>query len=229
MLRLSRTWLQGLIASGLIGLAAPASAASEEPAGWLELTAGPGTAMQSLTPGGSAQWPLNVHVWGEPATKLEVALKTEREASDLLRNYLSVELRACSQPWAQGQCGPGERLLMPRTPLRAAEGLQASLLGPGSSETSGAYLLLTASLAEDVPVEVQGRATQIAVQVRGSGDDAGTGLAEDAGTGSAPGQSAGPPSGSLADTGARLGGFALLGLLAVAVGFGVARLRAGWT
>ncbi len=227
MLRLRRTWLQGLTAFGLIGLAAPAAAASEEPAGWLELTAGPGTAMQSLTPGGTATWPVDVHVRGEPATELEVTLASERAASDRLRKFLSVELQACSQPWVQGQCGPGERLLLQRTPLNAAEGLQASLLEPGSSEPIGDYLLLSASLAEDVPVEVQGSATEIAVRVRGSGDDAGAGLTEDAGTGSLPGQSVGPPSGDLADTGARLGGFAVLGLLAVAVGFGFARLRAG--
>ncbi|MCU1567194.1 MAG: hypothetical protein JWQ56_2131 [Pseudarthrobacter sp.] len=230
MLLPSRARQMGLVlACGLAAFGAPAFAAPAEPSGWLEVTAGPGTAMQSLTPGGTAMWPVDVHVPGEPATELEVTLETEPAASDLLRKFLSVELRACSQPWVQGQCGSGERLLMKRTSLSAADGLQASLLEPGSSLSGGACVLLSASLAEDVPVEVQGNATQIAVLVRGSGDDAGTGPAEVAGAGSIPGQFAGPPSGSLADTGAKLGGFAVLGLLAVAVGFGVARLRTAST
>lgn len=199
MLRPSRRPVLGLVLAGtLAGLGPPANAASEEPTGWVELTAGPGTAMHNPTAGGSAMWPVDVHVRGEPGTELELVLEPEPAASDLLR----------------------------KSPLNAADGLQVSLLEPGSSVSDGAFVLLTAFLAQEVPSEVQGSRTQIAVRVHGSGDDAGTRLADDAGAGSLPGQPAAPPSASLANTGARLGGFAVLGLLAVAVGFGLARLRA---
>ncbi|VXB77839.1 conserved exported hypothetical protein [Arthrobacter sp. 9AX] len=227
MLRPDRGPVLGLILTfGLSGFGVPAVAASEVPSGWLEVTAGPGNAMHNLAPGGSAQWPVDVQVPGERATILQVALHSGSAASGSLRNFLSVEVRACSEPWVQGQCGVGERLLLGRTPLSAAEGLQASLLEPGSADADSAHVVLTVFLADDVPAEVQGSSTQITVGVHGSGDDAGTGLTDGAGPGSLPGKPAGPPSNSLADTGARLGGFALLGLLAVAVGFGLARLRA---
>ena len=182
--------------------------------------------MHSLTPGASVHWPVDVRVPGEPATVLEVALQVDPGASDLLKRFLSVELRACTQPWVQGQCAAGETVLMQRTALGSADGVRGNLMEPGVAVADGAHVLLTASLAEDVPREVQGSGTQIALLVQGSGDDAGHGFAGDAGSGGIPGQPAGPPSGSLADTGARLGGFALLGLLAVAAGLGLARLRA---
>ena len=215
-----------ILACGMGGLAAPASAASAEPSGWLEVTAGPGSAMHSLTPGGSAQWPVDVHVRGEPATILELTLQTQPGASSLLKRFLSVELQACSRPWVQGRCGAGQRVLLERTALAGTGSTRVDLTEPGLS-AGAAYVLLTATLADDVPREVQGSATQIVLLVQGSGDDAGNGFPGSAGTGGPPGQQAGPPPGSLADTGARLGGFALLGLLAVAVGFGLARLRAG--
>ena len=227
MRRPNRGSVLGLILGcGLSAFGTSAFASSAEPSAWLELDAGPGSAMHSLTPGGSAQWPVNVHVRGEPATNLEVTLRTEPAATDLLGSFLSVELHACSQPWVQGRCGAGERVLMERTALGAAGGLRADLMAPGSLVSEGAYVQLTAFLAEGVPREVQGSRTQIVVLVHGSGDDAGNGLPVDAGTGSLPGQPAGPPSGNLAITGARLGGCAFLGMLAVAVGFGLARLRA---
>lgn len=214
-----------ILAGALSSFAAPAFAAQTDPSGWLELDAGTGSAMQRLTPGESVHWTVDVHVRGEAATSLEMALPPS-SASDLLRGFLSVELRVCSEPWAQDQCGSGERVLLQRTPLTAAEGLRTSLKEPGTSASSGSYMLLTATLAEDAPREVQGRSTQILVRVDASGDDPGAGVPDEAGTGAPPGLPDAPSPASLADTGARLGGFALLGLVAVAVGFGLARLRA---
>lgn len=224
MLRL-RWWAVLILAGVSSGVVSPASAAETNPSGWLELNAGPDSAMQRLTPGESVHWPVDVHVRGEVATSLESAL-LPAAAPDLLRGFLSVELRTCSEQWVQDRCGPGQRVLMQRTPLTAAEGLQASLKEPGSSVSSGSYVLLTATLAENAPPEVQGRSTQILVRVDGSGDDPGTGVPDEPGIDGPPGLPAGPQPAWLADTGARLGGFALLGLLAVALGFGLARLRA---
>ena len=220
MWRRSRGIVPGLLlASALLGLSAPASAS--EPSGWLELNAGPAGSVHRLTPGGSAHWPVDVVVRGEPATALDVELQPEPGAPDVLRGFLTVELRACAQPWVLDVCESGPRVLVPRTALNAAEGLRADLMEPGNSLSDRAYVLLTATLAEDVPREVQGTRTRILVGVYGSGDDAGTGPSGDPDR-----QPGGTPPGSLADTGARLGGYALLGLLAVAVGVGLSRLRA---
>ncbi len=225
MLRRSGGPVLGLVfACVLVGLYAPAPAsAASEASGWLELDAG--SSVYRLTPGESTHWPVDVHVRGEPATSLEVTLQAEPAAADLLGKFLSVELRACSRPWVHGQCPAGQTVLVQRTALSSAEGVRTDLMETGTSVSGGAHVLLTASLADEVPLEVQGSRTQILVGVHGSGDDAGNGFG-DAGTGGPPGQLTGPPAGMLADTGARLGGAALLGLLAVAVGYGLARLRA---
>ncbi|SEJ79807.1 hypothetical protein SAMN04487917_11417 [Arthrobacter sp. yr096] len=221
--------------------AAPAVAADGEPSGWLELDAGPAGEVHRLTPGGSADWAVDVTVHGEPASSLEVGLRPEPAASEVLRDFLSVELRACSQPWNGGSCPGGQRTLMDPTALASAEGVRVDLLEPGTSSATTAHVLLTATLAVDAPREVQGSRTQIVVGVHGSGDgaggagnggggddgDGGAGPGGNAGSGAFPGNPTGPSSGLLADTGARLGGFALLGLLAVAAGFGMARLRSG--
>lgn len=199
-----------ILACGLMIPAAPALGAQQEPSGWLELDAGPAGQVHRLTPGGSADWAVDVRVGGEEAAALEVELQPDG-TPEVLREFLSVELRACAQPWVDGVCAEGQRTLMPRTALNSATGARVDLMQPGSSLSDGAHVLLTATLAEDVPREVQGSRTGIVVGVHGSGD------------GTA--QPAGPPSGSLADTGARLGGWALLGLFAVAAGFGFARLR----
>ena len=170
---------------------------------------------------------MDVRVAGEPATTLDVALEVDPGASDLLKRFLSVELRTCPQQWIQGRCAAGETMLLQRTSLNRADGVRVDLTEHGVSVAGGAHVLLTAILADNVPREVQGSGTQLTLRVHGSWEDAGDGSTGPAGSGASPGQPAGPPSGSLADTGARLGGFACLGVLAVAVGFGLARLRAG--
>ncbi|MCP1412218.1 hypothetical protein [Paenarthrobacter sp. A20] len=216
MWRRSGLWTAAVAAVLLLG-AAPAVAADGEASGWLELDAGPAGQVHRLTPGGSADWAVDVHVRGEPATSLDVGLQSEPASTEVLRDFLSVELKACSQPWEGSSCAEGQRVLLGRTSLDTAGGVQVDLMEPGSAESTNAYVLLTATLAEDVPREVQGSRTQIVVGVHGSGDDTG-------GPGF-PGNPAGPSSGILADTGFRLGGFALLGFGAVAAGFGLARLR----
>jgi hypothetical protein len=234
---LRRSWVRIAAVAAILPLgAAPAVAAEGEPSGWLELDAGPAGEVHRLTPGGSADWALDVTVHGEPASSLHVGLQPEPAASEVLRGFLSVELRACSQPWDGGTCPGGQRTLMDPTALTSAEGVRVDLLEPGTLLATHAHVLLTATLAEDAPREVQGSRTQIVVGVHGSGDSAGgpgngggggdgAGSGGNAGSGAFPGNSTGPSSGLLADTGARLGGFAFLGFLAVAAGFGMARLR----
>ncbi len=229
-------WIAAVAAGLLLGTP-PAVAADGEASGWLELDAGPAGQVHRLAPGGSADWAVDVHVRGEPATSLEVGLQSEPAATEVLRDFLSVELKACSQPWEGSSCAEGQRVLLGRTSLDAAAGLQVDLMEPGSAESTKAHVLLTATLAEDVPREVQGSRTQIVVGVHGAGDDTGgagagggngsggAGSGGNAGSGGFPGNPAGPSSGILADTGFRLGAFALLGAVAVSAGFGLARLR----
>lgn len=211
--------LLGMLLLGLLLLGAAPANAEDEPAGWLELDAGPAGEVHRLTPGDTADWAVDVQVRGETASALE--LKLEPGSDSGLRDFLSVELRSCEQPWDGGGCAQGQRSLLAPTELKRAEGLRINLMQHGSTTSRGTYVLLTAALAEDVPKEVQGSRTQLAVDVYGSWADAGA---------DAPGAVAarpdGPPSTvGLADTGARVGGFAVLGALTVAVGFGLARLR----
>lgn len=214
-----------MLACGLGATGPAAVAAPDEPSGWVELSAGPGSGMHNLGPGDVAHWPVDVSVRGEAATSLEVSLHTEPASSGLLHEFLSVELRACSRPWVHNRCEAGQRVLLERTAFKEAGGLRVDLTEPGASPPAGGYVLLTASLASDVPQEIQGSATHIVVGFHGSGDDPGNGLTDDKATGTFPGSSP-PQSAALAETGARLGGFTLLGLLAVVTGFGLARLRA---
>lgn len=214
-----------LLAGALFFPGTSAYAAPEDQTGWLELHAGADKATYRLTPGGSAHWPVDVHVRGQPAVFLEVGLEEGADPDDVLRRHLAVRLQACTEPWVDNRCGAGQRVLLERAALESAGGVRADLMPAGAAVSAGDYVLLTAWLAEDVPQEVQGTATQIVVGVHAGGDHPGAGPTDDMGTGP-PGESSGPLAGPLADTGARLGAFTLLGLLAVAVGFGLARLRA---
>jgi len=215
--------LTGLLALFLLG-AVPAHA-EEGPSGWLELDAGPAGEVHRLTPGGTADWVVDVHARGEGAGLLEVWIQPIEtagpESESRLRNFLSVQLRSCEQPWNGGMCASGERSLLEPTDLNLAEGLRLDLMKDGSSWSNGSYVLVSAALAEDVPAEFQGSRTQIVLGVHGSGDAVG-----DPGPGAVTARPGGPPSSiGLADTGARLGGAAMLGVLAVAAGFALARLR----
>ncbi|MFK0006396.1 hypothetical protein ACIQTZ_05025 [Paenarthrobacter sp. NPDC090520] len=87
----------------------------------------------------------------------------------------------------------------------------AQLENPSPVSSTSTYVLVTASLANDAPLEVQGTKTRLVVGVHGAGDDPG----------------GAPPSGFLSDTGAKLAGFALLGALAVGAGFALSGLRSG--
>ncbi|MEV7604044.1 hypothetical protein AB0N65_01215 [Paenarthrobacter sp. NPDC089322] len=220
----------GLLIASLLLVAAiwltagPAHASQEEPSGWLELDAGPAGKVHRLTPGGTADWAIGVRVPGEAAGTLEVELQSGTDAPPLLQEFLSVQLRACDQPWAGSSCMGNERTLMEPTPLAKADGLAVDLMEPGTAWSPGTNLLVTAALADAVPREVQGSRATIVVGVRGSGD--GGASAPAAGPGLPPSSIASGDN-SLADTGARLGGFAVLGVLAVAAGFGLARLRGG--
>ncbi|MET4540114.1 hypothetical protein ABIE37_001895 [Arthrobacter bambusae] len=241
MSRRNSVGMAGLLGVLMLGAApaAPAVAAAvgadSDASGWLELDAGPAGQVHRLTPGGSADWAMDVSVRGEPAASLEVGLTSEPGATDVLRDFLSVELRSCAQPWNGGSCADGHRVLMHRTSLNSVGGVRVDLMDPGNSEPANAHVLLTATLAEDVPREVQGSRTQIIVGFHGSGDGEGNGAGAgggagsggNAGSGGVPGNPAGPTSGALAETGFRLGGFAFLGVVAVAAGFGLARLRGG--
>lgn len=216
--------LAGLLALFLVA-AIPAHA-EEGPSGWLELDAGPAGEVHRLTPGGRADWAVDVQARGEGAGLLEVWIQpTETAGPDSesrgLRDFLSVQLRSCEQPWNGTTCASGERSLLEPTDLNLAEGLRIDLMKDGSTWSNGSYVLVSAALAEDVPAEFQGSRTQIVLGVHGSGDAAG---------GPSPGavtaRPGGPPSSiGLADTGARLGGVAMLGVLAVAAGFALARWR----
>ncbi|MFJ5955963.1 hypothetical protein ACIQC5_08380 [Paenarthrobacter sp. NPDC092416] len=228
---------------------APA-AADDGPSGWLELDAGPAGEVHRLTPGDSADWAVDVRAPGEPASWLAIMLESAQAGSaaeasaglvgtsgsviaaapDLV-DFLSVEVSACAEPWVGGSCGQGERTLLPLTAMNRAEGLWVSLMDPGSSWSKGTYVLLSATLAQDAPAEVQGSRMHLVARVHGSGDQgdgdgAGAGL-----NGAGAGQPGAGLNGGLSDqaglasTGFRLGAAALLGLLAVGVGFGLARLR----
>jgi hypothetical protein len=222
--------LAGLPAFFLLGavfwLAAAPAHAQDEPSGWLELDAGPAGEVHRLTPGGRADWTVGVHAPGEAAGSLEVWIQPAETAgsedeSTGLRDFLSVQLRSCGQPWEGTSCASGEQTLLEPTDLNLAEDLRIDLMKDGSTWSRGTYVLVTAALAEDAPVEVQGSRTQIVVRVLGSGDAAG-----DDSSGAVTPRSDGPPSSvGLADTGARLGGAAMLGVLAVGTGFALARIR----
>lgn len=204
----------------------PRASLDGQPSGWLELDAGPAGQAHQLTPGGTARWAVDVKVRGEPASALEVWLEPEpaENGEQLLREHLSVEVQACAQPWTHGTCAVGLQELLEPTPLADAEGARVQLEDPGQGGSTGTYVLLTAALADDAPREVQGTRTRIMLGVHGAGDDLGSSSAPPNQTG--PGHSGeAPPSGFLANTGAQLGGFALLGALAVGAGFGLARMR----
>ena len=217
--------LPGLLAIFLLG--APPAHAQEGPSGWLELDAGPAGEVHRLTPGGRADWEVDVYARGEAAGSLEVWIQPTESAgppsseSTRFRDFLSVQLRSCDQPWEGTSCAHGEQSLLGPTDLKLAEGLRIDLMQDGSTWSRGAYVLVSAALAEDVPEEVQGSRTQIVVGVHGSGDAVG-----DDTFGAATARPGGPPSSvGLAGTGARLAGFAVLGVFAVAAGFALARFR----
>ncbi|MFF1829282.1 hypothetical protein [Paenarthrobacter sp. NPDC058040] len=204
----------------------PGSSRDGQPSGWLELDAGPAAQAHQLTPGGTARWAVDVKVRGEPASALEVWLEpgAVENGEQLLREHLSIELQACAQPWTDGTCAGGLQELLDPTPLADAEGARVQLEDPGPGGSTGTYVLLTAALADDAPREVQGTRTRIILGVHGAGDDPGSSSSPPNQTG--PGHAGeAPPSGFLANTGAQLGGFALLGVLAVGAGFGLARMR----
>ncbi|MCF3140742.1 hypothetical protein LRQ04_15915 [Paenarthrobacter sp. AR 02] len=228
MLRRSVVLLSVLAGACLLG---PAPAVADGgPSGWLELDAGPAGQGHRLTPGGSADWEVDVRVRGEPAKSLHLGLQSEPALTGSLRDYLTVGLRSCTLQWAGSTCSGAQRVLMEPAALATAEGVRVDLMDPGSLEAASAHVLVTATLAKDAPRDVQGSRTHIVVGVHGSGDDAdgagaGGGPGGNAGNGTPPGMPTRPPSGVLADTGARLGGFAILALVAVAAGFGLARVR----
>ncbi|MDR6640399.1 hypothetical protein [Paenarthrobacter nitroguajacolicus] len=233
MLRRSLILVSALAGAFLLGPAA--AVADGGPSGWLELDAGPAGEVHRLTPGGSADWEVDVRVLGEPAQSLHLGLQSEAVAAGSLRDFLTVGLRSCSQQWVGNTCPGSQRVLMEPAALATAEGVRVDLMEPGSFEAASAHVLVTATLAEDVPGEVQGSRTHIVVGVHGSGDNGGgagtggDGAGGNAGNGTFPEKPAGPTSGALADTGARLGGFAFLALVAVVSGFGLARLRGAGT
>lgn len=217
--------LPGLLAVFLLG-AFPAHA-QEGPSGWLELDAGPAGQVHRLTPGGRADWAVDVHARGEAAGSLEVWIQPAETAgpsnggSTRFRDFLSVQLRSCDQPWEGTWCAHGEQSLLAPMELKLAEGLRIDLMKDGSTWSNGSYLLVSAVLAEDVPAEFQGSRTQIVVGVHGSGDVAG-----DDSSGAPTARPGGPSSsGGLAGTGTRMAGFAVLGVFAVAAGFALARFR----
>ncbi|WP_026542320.1 hypothetical protein [Paenarthrobacter nicotinovorans] len=223
MWRLSPAGLLGVLLPGVLMLGAAPAAPAVAPAvatdGWLELDAGPTGQVHRLTPGGSADWVVDVQVRGEPASSLKVGMEPGPADVEALRDFLSVELQGCSEPWTGSSCAQGPRVLMKRTPLNRADGVRVDLMSPGALESTHAHVLVRATLAEDVPPEVRGSRTQIVLGFHGSGDGAGSG--------GSTGNPAEPPSDALAHTGFRLGGFALLGSVAVMAGFGLARLRGG--
>lgn len=196
----------------------PGSSFDGQPSGWLELDAGPAGQAYQLTPGGRAEWAVDVHVRGEPASALEVWLEPGPVAPEdqVLRDHLSVELQACSQPWVDGACAVGHQSLLGSTPLADAEGERVELLEPGSGDSTGMYVLLTAALAGDAPPEVQGTRTHIVLGFHGAGDDLGgagsggdDGSSNSAGPGGAgPGGAGpgGPAPGDAASSGAGSGG-----------------------
>ncbi|MFK0040260.1 hypothetical protein ACIQTW_10500 [Paenarthrobacter sp. NPDC090517] len=204
-------------------LAAIPAHAQEGPSGWLELDAGPAGEVHRLNPGGRADWAVDVYARGEAAGSLEVWIQPAEtpgpdSESKGLRDFLSVQLRSCELPWEGTSCAHGEENLLGPTGLNLAEGLRIDLMKDGSTWSRGTYVLVSAALSEDVPEEVQGSRTQIVVGVHGSGDAAGDGAAT--------GRPGGPPSSvGLAGTGARLAGFAALGVFAVAAGFAFVRFR----
>lgn len=209
---LRRAWVTAaLLTFGTLALAPPGNA-QELPSGWLELDAGPVGQIHQLEPGGSADWAVDVRIEGEPATALKVELQAAASNSiDVLRNYVTVELRACTQPWADRFCAEEMQVLMPATPLNSASGAQIDLLKSGHIVSDGAYVLLTATLAQDLPQEAQLSQTRIVLGVHGSADE------------TAPAPSA--PKNGLAHTGIQLGSYAILGFLTIAVGFLLTRSR----
>ncbi|WP_347109421.1 hypothetical protein AAHB33_02190 [Paenarthrobacter sp. S56] len=142
----------------------------------------------------------------------------------LLRDHLTVELEACRQPWVDGLCAGGAEHVLGPTALAEAEGERVQLEVPGPGGSTGTHVLLTVALAGDLPQEAEGTRTRIVLGVHGTGDDQGRAGNHEGRTGDDQGGNGSSP-GLLPDTGARLGGFALLGVLAVAVGFALARMR----
>ncbi|MFE4194271.1 hypothetical protein ACFRJ9_00245 [Paenarthrobacter sp. NPDC056912] len=202
-----------------VGIAPANAAAQDGPAGWLELDAGPAGEVHRLTPGDHADWAVSVDVPGEVATSLAVTLGSEPQpvgaaagsASENLADFLSVGLRACDQPWVGSTCGQGERTLLTPVAVNLVEDQWISMMEPGTSWSAGTYVLVSASLAEDAPREIQGSRMNLWVGVHGSGDEGGGGET------------------GLANSGFRLGGAVVLGVLAVGAGFGLARLRGAGT
>ncbi|MFJ4171715.1 hypothetical protein ACIPY3_19600 [Paenarthrobacter sp. NPDC089714] len=252
-----RSWGFGVAGLAVLAAAAVPAGASvtpdgppdAPPSGWLEVDGGPAGQVHQLTPGGTAHWAVDVKVQGEPASALEVWLEPGSVAAEeqMLRDHLSVELQACGQPWVDGACAGGLQELLEPTALADAEGARVQLEEPGPAGSPGTYVLVTASLANDAPQEIQGKKTRLVLGVHGAGDDLGgagsggedgpPGGAGSGGDGSGgdsanhpaePGQGTqAPPSGFLSETGTKLAGFALLGVLAVGAGFALSGLRGG--
>ncbi|WP_423183038.1 hypothetical protein [Arthrobacter sp. NyZ413] len=199
----------GLVAAAPV----PAAAAADGPD--LILTHGGSNPPAVLVPGSTSRWSIGVTTRAVTLHDLKIRLLADAPlgqlaASDDLARLVTVEVLSCATGWAARTCPSGEKTVIPPRPLSSL-GTPTSLANPDGGIPSGVELLLNVTLSPSAGNSAQGLSTRITARVDAMGEPA---TAQDVrGTG-------------LANTGFRLGIFALLGLGAVLAGTFAARFAA---
>jgi hypothetical protein len=193
-----------LVSLGLL-CSAPASAATDGPD--LILTHGGSNPPAVLAPGSTSRWSIGVTARAVTLHDLRMRLLAdgplmELAASDESARVVTVGVRSCTTAWAAAVCRSGENTVIPTTTLSSLGGA-TSLANPDGGIPAGVELLLEVTLSPSAGNSVQGLSTRITARVDAAGEPAGP---HDF------------PGTALADTGFRLGIFALLGLGTVLAG-----------
>lgn len=193
--------------------AAPVSAAAPGDGPDLILTHGSSNPPVVLAPGSTSRWSIGVTTRAVTLHDLKIRLLADGTlgqlaAPDDLARLVTVEVLSCTTGWVAEACPSGERTVIPATTLSRL-GTPTSLANPDGGIPSGVELLLNVTLSPSAGNSAQGLSTTITARVDAMGEPA---TAPDL------------PGTGLADTGFRLGAFALLGLGAVLAGVLASRL-----
>ncbi|MHC6223084.1 hypothetical protein [Arthrobacter sp. MMS24-S77] len=196
----------GVMLLGLL-IAAPASAAGDGPD--LILTHGGSNPPAVLAPGSTSTWSIGVTSRAVTLHDLRLRLRAEEplgqlSASDSLARHVTVDVRSCPGAWVAGACPSGENTVISATTLASLSDTgMVSLANPDGGIPAGVELMLSVTLSPAAGNGVQGLSTRIAARVDALGE---------------PVSARDFPAMGLADTGFRLGIFAVMGLGAVLAG-----------
>lgn len=186
----------------------------------LILDAGNSRTVNLVGPGQSVHWPigLTTHV-----TRLDSLALSVRAVGPLVQmqsavgapSLVTIGLASCSSPWIAATCPQHQQSLLGDIPLTALDGTLVRLTDPKVLLAQGVYILVSLTLSDSAAETVQGQTVQVIVTASA------TGVLDSSPPRHHPGVLA-RHSGALATTGQQIVGYAVLGLLAVVCGIGLA-------